>query len=125
MTTSTVMTAQDLERLPRDGRRYDLIKGVLKRMAPAGGPHQVVTGRFITYLNEYLEPRNLGTAGGEGGFIFADDPDTVLGPDVSIILAEQFPSIQAPGYMRIVPPLVVEVLSPSNRRAEIETKVAI
>ena len=37
--TTTVMTAKDLEQVPRDGRRYDLIQGVLKRMPPTGGPH--------------------------------------------------------------------------------------
>ena len=82
-------------------------------------------GRLISELNSYLEARNLGVAGGEGGCILADDPDTVLGPDVSVILTEQIPAIQAPGYMPIVPPLVAEVCSPSNRLANIEEKMQI
>ena len=94
-------------------------------MPPTGGPHLVVTGRLIGELNYYLEPRDLGVAGGEGGFIFADDPDTVLAPDISVILAEQFPSIHDRGYMRIVPVLVAEVRSPSDRLADIEEKVQI
>lgn len=123
MATTSLMTAEDLARMPDDGYRYELIRGVLQQMPPTGGGHHVVSGRLISYLNQYLDPRDLGSAGGEGGFILERDPDTVFGPDVAVILAEQFPMIPKRGYMRFPPPLVAEVISPKNRLHEIEEKV--
>lgn len=123
MATTSRMTADDLARMPDDGYRYELIRGVLRQMPPTAGGHHVVSGRLISYLNQYLDPRDLGSAGGEGGFILERDPDTVFGPDVAVILAEQFSLIPKRGYMRYAPPLVAEVLSPTNRPAEVEEKV--
>ncbi|MDQ3411958.1 MAG: Uma2 family endonuclease [Chloroflexota bacterium] len=125
MATTTPLTAEDLEQMREDGYRYELIRGVLKQMAPASRNHLIVSGRLISSLNQYLEPNDLGVAGGEGGFYFAEDPDTIFGPDVAVIPVDALPTIPATGYMRFVPPLVAEVVSTSNRPAEIEEKVRI
>ncbi|MDQ3696023.1 MAG: Uma2 family endonuclease [Chloroflexota bacterium] len=125
MATTTLVTAADLEQMPDDGYRYDLLRGVLTKMPPPGTLHLVVSGRLISYLNHYLEAHDLGSAGGEGGFIFEEDPDTVLGPDLAVIPIAEFPNIPARGYTRFAPPLVAEVLSPTNRPTEIEEKVQV
>ncbi len=125
MTTFTLMTAHELEQMPDDGHRYDLIKGVLKRMPPPTLLHGLVQQNLSSDLGHYLELHELGVAVGEVGFLLETDPDTVLGPDIAVIPAEYLPISIDAGYERRIPPLVVEVLSPSNRRADIETKVAI
>ncbi|HEX2282112.1 MAG TPA: Uma2 family endonuclease [Thermomicrobiales bacterium] len=125
MTTSALMTVQDLEQLPDDGYHYELIEGVLKRMPPPELPHGLVQQSLWLELGNYVKQHGLGVAVGEVGFLLETDPDTVLGPDIAVIPAEYLPISTEAGYERRVPPLVVEVLSPSNRRAEIEAKVAI
>lgn len=125
MTTFTVMTAHDLEQLPNDGYHYELIKGVLKRMPPPGVPHGIVHQNLFVDLAQYLNQHELGVVVSEAGFLFETDPDTVLGPDIAFMPAEYLPVSTDAGYERRIPPLVVEVLSPSNRRAEIETEVEI
>ncbi len=125
MITSTAMTARDLEQLPDDGHRYELIKGVLKRMPPPGVPHGIVHQNLFVDLAQYLNQHELGVVVSEVGFLFETGPDTVLGPDIAFMPAEYLPISTSAGYERRIPPLVVEVLSPSNRRGEIETKVDI
>jgi len=38
-TVSQNVTAEDLLRMPDDGFRYELVKGELRRIPPAGGEH--------------------------------------------------------------------------------------
>ena len=38
-TLTKSLTADELLRLPSDGYRYELVQGVLKKMAPAGEQH--------------------------------------------------------------------------------------
>ena len=37
----TLLTAEDLWKQPDDGYRYELVKGVIRRMPPAGFEHGV------------------------------------------------------------------------------------
>ncbi|MBA2520150.1 MAG: Uma2 family endonuclease [Chloroflexia bacterium] len=124
-TTTTLMTARDLELMPDDGYRYELMRGVLKKMPPTAAPHLIVSGRLIGYLNQYLEEHDLGDAGGEGRLIFENDPGVVLSPDVAVLFVEQLPELSTSGLMRVVPPLVAEVISPANRPTAIEEKVRV
>ena len=125
MVTSALITARELEQMPDDAHHYELIRGVLKRMPPPQLPHGLVQQNLLLDLGNYLDQHELGVAVGEVGFLLETNPDTVLGPDIAVIPAEYLPISADAGYERRVPPLVVEILSPSNRRTEIEAKVAI
>jgi Uma2 family endonuclease len=51
------------------------------------------------------------------------DPDTVREPDIAFISAERLPlDADVPGYLELVPDLVVEVASPSDSRRDIREK---
>ena len=124
MTASTLITAYDLEQMADDGREVELIRGMLVEMPPAGGIHLVVSGRLIRLVGNYLEATGRGEAG-EGGFLCERDPDTVLAPDLAVILAADIPGLPEPGFIPFVPPLVAEVLSPSNRSVAVSAKIDI
>jgi Uma2 family endonuclease len=125
MTISTLMTADELAQMPDDAFHYELIRGVLYRMPPTGSPHGLARRNLAFDLDFYLEQHELGVTMDEVGFLLETNPDTVLGPDIAVMLADQLPISTDTGFERGIPALVAEVLSPSNRRAEIETKVAI
>ncbi len=119
------MTAEDLMRMPDDGLRYELVKGEIRRMAPAGAPHGHVAVRLTWRLAQYVEANNLGAVfAAETGFKIAQDPDTVRAPDVAFVARERIPSGGMPsGYWPGAPDLAVEVVSPGDSYVEVEDKV--
>lgn len=121
----TLMTANELLQLPKDGFRYELIQGELRKMSPAGGKHGVLAMRFGAKLGIFVEDNDLGTVyAAETGYKIKTNPDTVIAPDVSFISKERLPESEIPdGYLVAVPELVVEVISPNDSKKEVEEKV--
>ncbi len=55
MTTQVQLTtAAELLHLQSDGYRYELVKGELKKMAPAGFEHGTLAMEFGTLLNVHV-----------------------------------------------------------------------
>ncbi|MBI4311830.1 MAG: Uma2 family endonuclease [Chloroflexi bacterium] len=126
MTASkTLVTAEELLQLSAQGRRYELVKGELRDMAPTGNVHGRVAIRLGSRLDMYVEAHDLGEAfAAETGFRIHRNPDTVLAPDVSFIAKGRVPAEGvAPGFGDIVPDLVSEVVSPSETAASVQAKV--
>lgn len=125
MAMTKLMTAEELERMEDDGYRYDLIDGELIRMSPAGRRQGKVEVTFTVHLWNFVNQGNLGEVyGAETGFILARNPDVVLGPDVSFVRSDRLPPDELEGFLPLAPDLAVEVISPSDRRGQIERKVA-
>ena len=125
-TLSHQMTAEDLASLPSGmGKRYELVEGELVEMAAAGGKHGHVAGNFLGRVFAYLENNPIGQVlTAETGFYTRGDENTVRAPDMAFIRSEQIPESGIPdGYLHIIPDLVVEVVSPTDRAAEVEQKV--
>jgi Uma2 family endonuclease len=119
-----LVTAQDLERIPDDDCRYELVEGRLIRMSPVGALHGVVTVQLLVLLAQHARTHNLGFVGTEIGFILATNPDTVRAPDVAFVRGDRLPASGVPrGFWPGPPDLAVEVLSPDDRRAEVDAKV--
>jgi Uma2 family endonuclease len=119
-------TAEDLERLSAEGHRYELIRGVLKPMSPAGGRHGSATGRLSTPLQAHIEEHDLGEYfAAETGFRLAHDPDTVLAPDWAFIRSERVPDPMPDSFVPVVPDLIVETRSPGDTANEVDEKIAL
>lgn len=121
-----LMTADELLHLPDDGMRHELIRGVLHTMPPAGSDHCEQTSIFDGSLGPYVRRNKLGRVlAGEPGFVLATDPDTVRAPDVAFLTRENAPKGRLPGgYLRGIPDLAVEVISPNDRYTRVAQKVA-
>jgi Uma2 family endonuclease len=124
-TTIQPVTADELFLMQDDGFRYDLVKGELRKMSPAGGEHGAIIMRLGGALAHYVEENELGEVfAAETGFKLASNPDTVLGPDLAFVSNEKIPPTGIPvGYWQGAPDLAVEVISPGNTRREIEEKI--
>ena len=124
-TLKKMFTAEELLHLPTDGRRLELVKGKVYEMAPAGGRHGYVANRAAVRLTVHVDSAGLGhvfTA--ETGFILRRNPDTVRAPDVSFVSRSRLSVEDIPDeYVALAPDLVVEVVSPSDRRREVREKV--
>lgn len=125
MTTETRQTtAEDLLKMPDDGSRYELVKGELKQMTPAGDEHGYVAGEMFGELRSHVKANDLGrTYAAETGFKLASDPDTVRAPDAAFVSRERVESTgRVRGFRTGAPDLAVEVVSPNDRHAEVVEK---
>jgi Uma2 family endonuclease len=118
-----LMTADELLTMPRgDGKRYELIRGMLVEKVTTGDSHALVVVMIATILNLFVGPRNLGgVRAGEPGYLLEVGPDTVRAPDVSWIAPGRVPA-GTRGYPNLAPDLAVEVKSPSNSHPELRRK---
>jgi Uma2 family endonuclease len=121
----TQVTADELLVMPDDGLRYELVKGELRQMAPAGSEHGWIIVNMTGLLLYHVKSRGLGAVfGAETGFKIASDPDTVRAPDVAFVRRERIPEGGLPkGYWPGPPDLAVEVISPGDTYGEVEEKV--
>ena len=125
MTTIQTITADELLQQPDDGFRYELVKGELVKMAPAGSEHGKLAMRLGWRLAQHVESQNLGNVyAAETGFQLASNPDTVRAPDVAFVRQERVAEAgEVRGFWPGAPDLAVEVVSPGDTYAEVEDKV--
>jgi Uma2 family endonuclease len=109
------LTRADLERLPNDGRRYELIDGVLLVSPAPAVRHQIVASNLNDLLRRAC-PAQLLALFAPVDVVVA--PDTVLQPDLVVAAREDFGEHDLP----VAPLLAVEVLSPSTRRIDLMLK---
>jgi Uma2 family endonuclease len=117
-------TADELYRMAANGVRYELIRGELREMAPAGNEHGKVTVRLTWRLARHVETHGLGVVfAAETGFRISAAPDTVRAPDVAFVTRERLDEVgPIEGYWPGAPDLVVEVVSPNDRYTDVEEK---
>ncbi|HWX41727.1 MAG TPA: Uma2 family endonuclease [Blastocatellia bacterium] len=126
MASTLRWTSADLDALPDDGKRYEIIDGELLVSKQPHLYHQDVCYRAASLLNAWSEPAGLGRAFVNPGLIFADDDDVV--PDVVWISTSRLAvSLMDDGKLHSAPELVIEVLSPgaSNLRRDREAKLKL
>jgi Uma2 family endonuclease len=122
-TRRKLLTAEDVLNMPEDDFRYELLDGVLVKMSPPGNPHGLSQATISAVLFNFVHPHGLGRVFGEIGFILHRNPDRVRAPDVCFIARERIPAEGlGRGFIDFAPDLAVEILSPSDRRGEVEEK---
>jgi Uma2 family endonuclease len=118
------MTIDEFQRLPEsDEFRFELDAGVLVREPRPARAHGTAVVLIGKHLADYaLEHGGIVTTG--TGYVLAEDPATLRGPDVAYISKGPAPcGGDAGGYIRGAPDLAVEVLSPSNRWTEVRRRI--
>ncbi len=113
-------TYEDYAALPDDGRRYEIVNGVLV-MAPAPSPeHQSITVRIAYYLFPHIDLAGIGK-------LFTAPIDVDLGPknvyqpDLVVVLNTHLDRVAEKKIIG-APDLVVEVASPSTAAYDRLTK---
>jgi|SRR5690606_4995191 len=111
------LTVEDLERMPDDGRRYELADGRLDVSPAPSSLHSVVEGRLIYHLTASA-PRGRYTIAPNAGINFNADRTHHRIPDVSVFRREDY---EKPSFPR-PPVLAIEVLSPESTFRDNHTK---
>lgn len=125
-TEKTRLTAEQFSEFPGDGcHRYELLDGEVVEMTPPGGRHGGVAARITLRLGAYIETEELDfEVTTELGVILQRRPDRVRAPDACVIARSRLPNGELPdAYLETVPDLIIEVVSPNDRAAEVQEKV--
>ncbi|HEY3555998.1 MAG TPA: Uma2 family endonuclease [Kribbella sp.] len=113
--SSGPLTRHDLDRMPNDGHRYELIDGVLLVTPGPAFVHQRIVINLALKLEQACPPE-LCTLAAPFDVVLA--ADTVVQPDVLVAGRDSFGVRDLPR-----PPLLaVEVLSPTTRRFDVMVK---
>ena len=126
MSVKQLLTAEQLWAMPEvPGKRFELVKGELVEVPPAGGLHALIVKVFLRLLDPFVLARNLGEVFADGlGYIIGRNPDIVRVPDVSFVSRARLPAGGIPeGFIPFAPDLAVEIVSPGDRAEEVYGKV--
>jgi Uma2 family endonuclease len=119
-TIRPVITDQDLLRLPKDGRKYELVDGEV-RVSPAGARHGEISVRITAALLAFVSPKRLGKIF-DSSTGYRLPGGNVRSPDAGFVSSTRLP--RAPeGFAELAPDLAVEVLSPEDSPREVLDKV--
>lgn len=114
---SSPFTVHDLEGMPDDGRRYELIDGELLVSPAPGLPHQRMTFRLARMLDDVC-PEDLEVV--IAPFAVRPDESNELQPDVLVARLADLTEKNLP----TAPVLAVEVFSPNSRLVDANLKRA-
>lgn len=114
-------TYEDYAAIPEDGRRYEVVNGVLYMSPSPNVRHQAIVGEIFAYLRDFVRSGGLGRV-----FMAPLDVElsegNVVQPAVFVVLKQHRDRIRT---NRIVgaPDLVVEIASPGTARHDQHAKL--
>ena len=104
------------------GKPAELIDGKVRELMPTGAAHGFIAANIVVALKTWAKSRGAIRVYVETGFILQRGPDIVRGPDVSLVHSTQ--PLQA-SFLEGAPLLAVEIVSPNDKRQEVEDKIAL
>jgi len=119
-------TRADLDLLPENGIRYEIVEGELLMSKQPHWHHQRVCTNITLALAQWIHTVGNGQVVQAPGLVFDDENDVV--PDVVWVSDERLQAILGEdGHLHSAPELVVEVLSPgtSNERRDRVVKLKL
>jgi Uma2 family endonuclease len=106
---------------------YELVGGRIVMTPPTGWIHRSIEGRVVSQRDQHVSRHRLGIVFGSSTGYNLPSGDT-LEPDASYVSAERFaahPPTRHEEFLRVVPNLVVEILSPATAKRDRTEKKAL
>lgn len=99
----------------------ELVRGVAVREPRPRHRHGKVQVELAFHLRTWAEGCGAEVTT-ESGYVLSDDPATVRGPDVAVVLEPRSGEGEPGGWVRGAPDVAVEILSPSDTSSAIHQK---
>jgi Uma2 family endonuclease len=117
------VTVDDLLTIPDDGYSYEVVDGVLVRMAGSGEDATRIGALLLIALGSFIYAHRFGIVTGADGVYKFPGAETGLLPDVGFYARERHPGHRvSPRPIPFAPDLAVEVASPDQSAAEMAAK---
>jgi Uma2 family endonuclease len=117
-------TYDDLRAMPDDGKRYELIDGVLVVTPAPSYEHQEVSGNVFAPLRNFVRTNRLGKVYDAPADIRFSE-GAIVQPDVFFVSNARRHLLRGGQTLEGAPDLIVEVLSPSTRDVDLGRKLAL
>ena len=121
----TLLTADEFyDFCCRNDGRYELVDGEVVELAPVRRRHGRAASSISAAFYNYCRRTGVGWSEVDVGYRVRSVPDTVRGPDVSLVLGQLGnDEDEQTAFLPGAPDIAVEVVSPSNTAAEMARKV--
>ena len=117
MAATKPWTLEELDRLPEDGNKYELVHGDLLVTPPPSYDHETIASRLSGVIDPYARANGLGMVYRPRAIV------RLGGSEVEPDLVVREPAPMGTAWEAApLPLLVVEVVSPSSRRHDYEVK---
>lgn len=114
-------TLEELHSLPDDGNKYELVRGELFVTPPPGDEHETILAKLTEILAPYVRQHGLGHVYRPKAVMRFEGSE--VEPDLMVRRAHPDRQGNDSDWTRApIPILVVEVLSPSTRRRDLNQK---
>ena len=117
------LTVDDFFALPEDGERYQLIMGELIVPPPPEINHQLLVVELTVLLHSAVRRADFGKLIVAPAAVVISHND-VVEPDLFIVRNDQLDQLSRQSFNG-APSIVFEVLSPSNRRVDLQRKAVL
>ena len=118
-----LITGEELFHSPDLGP-CELVDGRIVPLPPTRPEHGEIELRLGSELMAWTHSSGRGRAfGGEVGLYIRRNPDTVRAADLLFISHERYVRWGSATYLDVAPELVVEIMSPTDRRSDVLEKV--
>ena len=108
---------EDYLALPDDGRRYEIIEGVLYVSNAPDIDHQYTVAELVGEIRQFVKAQGLGYVLTAPFEVHLSERSRPVQPDVLFIRSDRWPASGAK-FFAGAPDLVVEVVSPSSARSD-------
>ncbi len=105
-----LLTVADLDLMPDDGNRYEVIEGELFVSRSPSLTHQSVSGNLFRSIDTYLIQNPIGRLWATPGVIFSELSGVI--PDLVFVSHERRDEIASGDRITGAPDLVIEIVSP-------------
>lgn len=113
--TEPILTVDDLDLMPDDGNRYELLEGEIYVSRAPSLTHQRILINLGTLLKNFLARNPIGEVLPTPGVIF--DPSNGVIPDIVFISNQLSDRLGANERITEAPELVIEIVSPGKENA--------
>jgi len=107
-----LLTIADLDAMPDDGNRYEIIEGELFVSCSPSLTHQRVSRNFLVWITNWLLQNPIGEVFATPGVIFSEFSGVI--PDLVFISNERRAEIASGERVFGAPDLIIEIVSPGS-----------
>jgi Uma2 family endonuclease len=107
-----LVTVDDLQSMPDDGNRYEVIGGEVFMSRAPGLTHQRTSGNLYRLLGNYLDTNRIGEVLATPGVVLSEIDGVI--PDIVFFTNERAKLILSGERIIAAPDLIVEIVSPGS-----------